>query len=129
MELALPHGEREHDPNRLDEVARLSSSAVARELVDLLGLKRVAVIGNVTETRRVREWIEGSREPQRPEALRTALQAARLISDADDAAVARAWFTGCNQHLEFESPMLVLKAGEPTTFSRVVKAAFEFAYR
>ena len=129
MELALPHGERGYDPNRLDEVARLTASAVVVELVDLLGFKRVSVIGNVKETRAIREWIDGSRVPQRPEALRTALQAARLISDADDAAVARAWFTGCNQHLDFESPIVILGRGESKLYSRVVKAAFEFAYR
>jgi hypothetical protein len=45
------HGEREHDPNRLDEAARFSSSAVARELVDLL------------------EWIEGTDGCHPPDVL------------------------------------------------------------
>jgi hypothetical protein len=129
MELILPREERGYEPSRLDEVARLPIRSVAEELVSMLGAKRVAVIGDVKETRRVREWVSGVHEPQRPEALRTALQAARLIADADDAAVARAWFSGCNQHLNFEAPMVLLQRGDPATYTRVVMAAFEFAHR
>lgn len=125
MELQLPQ-DGAYSPTRLDEVARLSIAEVTGELVLLLGLKRTAAIGGLKDTRQVREWIQG-KTPHRQEALRTALQAARLISDADDPAVARAWFTGCNQHLGFEAPLTVLQRNDPTTFATIVRAAFAFA--
>ena len=64
-----------------------------------------------------------------PEALRTALQAARLITDADDASVAQAWFTGCNQHFDFRAPLVVIQDDDTETFTKIVRAAFEFARR
>jgi len=129
VELLLPSDGRDAKPERLDEVARMPIGDVAKELVVLLGLKRTAAIGSVKETRRVHEWISGERQPQRPEALRTALQAARLITDADDASVARAWFTGCNQHFAFRAPLVVIQEDSTETFTRIVRAAFEFARR
>ena len=129
MERLLPSEGRDADPGRLDEVARMPIRDVAKELAALLGLKRTAAIGSVNETRRVREWISGERQPQRPEALRTALQAARLITDADDASVAQAWFTGCNQHFDFRAPLVVIQDDDTETFTKIVRAAFEFARR
>ena len=129
MELLLPSEGRGADSDRLDEVARIPIRDVAKELVDLLGLKRTAAVGSVQETRRVKEWISGERQPPRPEALRTALQAARLISHADDASVAQAWFTGCNQHFAFRAPLVVIQDDDTETFTKIVRAAFEFAHR
>jgi len=129
MELILPAEGKPARSDRLDEVARLKIDTVATELAEILGLKRTAAVGGVKDTRRVHEWIRGERQPQRPEALRTALQAARLIVDADDASVARAWFTGCNQFFDFAAPITVLQSDDPETFAKVVRAAFEFAHR
>ncbi len=67
---------------------------------------------------------------ERAEALRTALQAARILNDVDGPAVATAWFTGCNQHFDFEAPIIVLRDNtDPAIYARVVRAAFEFAHR
>src|SRR6266700_8002604 len=118
MELRLPHNARQASSERLDEVARLTIDVVARELVEILGLKRTAAIGNVKDTRRVQEWISRDRQPQHHEALRTALQAARLIADTDGPLVAKAWFTGCNQHLNLAPPILALQSDDPETFSK-----------
>ncbi len=129
MELLLPSDDRPVRNDRLDEVARLRIDAVAAELVEILGLKRTAAVGGVKDTRRVQEWVRGDRQPQRPEALRTALQAARLIVDADDPSVAKAWFTGCNQFFDFAAPIVMLQNDDQETFAKVVRAAFEFAQR
>jgi hypothetical protein len=130
MGLRPPDDRRESQRDRLDEVARLSIAAVTEDLVRILGLKRTAVIGAVKDTRIVQQWIRAERTPQRSEALRTALQAARLLADSDGQDVAQAWFTGCNPHLKFESPILALREGnDPEVFSEVVRAAFEFVQR
>jgi hypothetical protein len=52
----------------IDGVFAIPREAVVQELIDRLGLKLTALIGGVTETRRVSEWIAG-REPRREEAL------------------------------------------------------------
>jgi hypothetical protein len=129
-ELMLPDDHRELHPGRVDEVARLSPAEVVSDLVGILGPKRVAAIGDVKETRLVQRWIEDKAKPQREQALRTALQAARVLHDLVGSDVARAWFVGCNQHFEMQSPISVLRAAnESEQFTQVLRAAFEFAHR
>jgi hypothetical protein len=122
--------DRELHAERVDEVARLSQAEVVADLVGILGPKCVAAIGDVKETRLVQRWIENMAKPQREQALRTALQAARLLHDLVGSDVARAWFIGCNQHFEMQSPISVLRAANASErFTEVLRAAFEFAYR
>jgi hypothetical protein len=80
---------------------------VVRSLVDMLGLSLVAVIGGVSETRAVQQWMS-EREPQRPHVLRFALQLALMITEAGDGSVARAWFQGSNPRLDDRSPGVML---------------------
>ena len=128
-ELMLPD-DRELHPGRIDEVARLSPAEVVSDLVGILGPKRVAAIGDVKETRLVQRWIEDKARPQREQALRTALQAARVLNDLVGSDIARAWFAGCNQHFEMQSPISVLRtAHDSEQYTQVLRAAFEFAYR
>lgn len=82
---------------------------VIRQLADLLGATTVAAIGDVKETRAVTQWLSGEREPQRPHALRFALQLALMISTRPTRDVARAWFYGSNPQLEDRSPLAVLR--------------------
>jgi hypothetical protein len=44
---------------------RLSPAELTGELRDLLGAKLVAYLGGVKETRAVRQWVDGSRQPLR----------------------------------------------------------------
>jgi len=80
---------------------------VVARLIGMLGLSLVAVVGGVSETRAVQQWTNG-REPQRPQVLRFALQLALMITEADDGAVARAWFQGSNPRLDDRSPAVML---------------------
>ena len=82
--------------------------AVVTELVDLLGAPLVAVIGGVSETRAVTQWMS-NRTPQRPNVLRFALQLATMIARAQDRELARAWFEGSNPYLEDAVPALLLR--------------------
>ena len=87
---------------------------VARELRELLGARLVAYIGEVGETRAVRQWAEGERAPGENvrTRLRTALQVAIMLVDADGPEIAQAWFQGLNPQLGDRSPARVLREGE-----------------
>jgi len=84
---------------------------VVKELVALLGLTVVALIGGVSETRAVQQWMSG-RKPQRPNVLRFALQLATMIAAQADGEMARAWFEGSNPHLDDATPALMLRNSE-----------------
>lgn len=87
---------------------------IARELREILGAKLCAYLGSVKETRAVNQWAAGSRKPNADvqRRLRTALQAAAPIADADSAAVAQAWFQGLNPQLGDRSPLRLLREGD-----------------
>lgn len=107
----------------------LSIADVVKELTDLLGATNVAVIGGVTETRAVQQWMEG-REPQRAHVLRFALQIATMIAPATDRELARAWFHGSNPHLDDAVPILMLRSMELSDIqSNLMAAARAFAAR
>lgn len=103
--------------------------AVVSELVDLLGAPLVAVIGGVSETRAVQQWMD-SRVPQRPNVLRFALQIATMIARSSDRELARAWFEGTNPHLDDAVPALLLR-NRPLAdiHSNLMSAARAFALR
>lgn len=86
------------------------------QLVDLLGVQLVAIIGGVTDGRRVRDWKSGTRDPRAPQSeptLRFALQLAIIITRGRTRSprIAQAWFQGGNPILGYESPAVVLRNG------------------
>ena len=126
-DLILPKKKELHfDLLRLDAVDKMSIQDVTSELVDLLGATLTAAIGDVTETRLVRSWMEKG-TASRPDSLRTALKAARAIADQDSAVVAKAWFTGTNRFLEHRSPLEVLRENTAEGRTAIVRAAVSFA--
>ncbi len=78
---------------------------------DLLGLKLVAYIARIRETRTVREWAEGVRvkrgdvEPR----LRVAFWIAQFIGEHDSPDVVQSWFQGLNPELDDRSPARLLR--------------------
>jgi hypothetical protein len=85
-------------------------SHIASRLVAVLGSRLCAVIGDVKQTRSVREWMDGL-EPTigRARTLRFALRVAVTIQQRYGSVAAQAWFQGANRALSDESPALVLK--------------------
>src|SRR5262247_3604470 len=78
-----------------DSAMRAPFHVVARELTDLLGVRLVAYIAKVSETRAVHEWGARGRGPKDGSVaprLRLALQVASLIAQRDSPDVAQAWF-------------------------------------
>ena len=93
---------------------RASFPEVATELRDVLGARLVAYLGSVRETRAVRQWAEGSREPSADvqNRLRVALQVALTIAASESPQIAQAWFQGLNPQLDDRSPARLLREGE-----------------
>ncbi|GAC1595000.1 MAG: hypothetical protein NVS3B28_26080 [Candidatus Velthaea sp.] len=102
---------------------------VVRELCDMLGATTVAIIGGVTETRAVQQWM-ADREPQRPHVLRFALQIAMMIAPPEKREIAQAWFHGSNPRLDDAAPMFLLRDVPMSTIQgRLLAAARAFALR
>lgn len=108
-----------------ERATRAPFRAVAGELRELLGARLVAYLGTVRETRAVHQWADGSRRPseETQQRLRTALQVALLVADADGREVAQAWFQGLNPQLEDRSPARMLREGDPDEAGPAVIAA------
>lgn len=107
---------------------RSGTKEVASQLVEILGAKLVAYIAGVGETRAVRQWMVGERNPQPGSLvrLREALVVAKMIATNDSAATAQAWFVGLNPQLDDRSPARMLRDGDDDTFAMVRGAARAF---
>jgi hypothetical protein len=108
------------------ESMRKTFPQIAGELCVMLGARLVAYIGAVKETRAVREWAEGAREPGSAEIerrLRLTYAIARCIADADGKETAQAWLQGLNPLLDDVSPARLLREGDLDTVGPLVITA------
>lgn len=97
-----------------DASIRLKNAELVHALRDILGARLVAFLGDVRETRAVRQWADGVRKPSEDvlRRLRFALRVADLIQKCESAAIAQAWFTGLNPALDDQSPATLIRDGE-----------------
>jgi hypothetical protein len=104
---------------------RATFPEVVAELRAVLGARLVAYLGSVRETRAVRQWAEGEREPSEDvrHRLRVALQVALPLADAESPEIAQAWFQGLNPQLDDRSPARLLRDGELDEVGPAVIAA------
>lgn len=105
-------------------------NVVVHKLRELLGAKLVAFLGDVKETRAVREWANGEREPNSSEVearLRAALQISEVLLIKNDPKIIQVWFQGMNPLLNDKSPIRALKDGNVDDYSIVLKAAKRFS--
>ncbi len=93
---------------------RATFPQVVTGLRDLLGAPLVAYIGGVKETRAVRQWAEGGRDPSQEvkDRLRAAYQVAMMIAAVDGQTVTQSWFQGLNPQLDDRSPARLLREGD-----------------
>src|ERR1700751_6256821 len=93
---------------------RASFPEIVAELRAVLGARLVAYLGSVSETRAVRQWADGDREPGEDvrNRLRVALQVALPLAEAESPQIAQAWFQGLNPQLNDRSPARILREGE-----------------
>jgi hypothetical protein len=99
------------DLTAYERATRSELTTLITELAGMLGPRLVAYMAGVGETRAVREWAEGRREPRDPipSRLRLAYRVAHLIGEHDSPEVARAWFQGLNPQLDDQSPARLIR--------------------
>lgn len=103
----------------------LDAPAVVEALCGLLGLRLVAYIASVKETRAVRQWAARERTPS-PHAvkiMRDTYQIARLLSETNSLEVVQAWFQGMNPLLDDVPPARLLRESETDEAAHRVLAA------
>jgi hypothetical protein len=107
------------------KAVRATFPELVSELRSVLGARLVAYLGSVKETRAVRQWAEGEREPSEEvrNRLRVALQVALPLAEADSREIAQAWFQGLNPQLDDRSPARMLREGELDEVGPAVIAA------
>jgi hypothetical protein len=107
------------------KAVRASFPEVVSELRAVLGARLVAYLGSVRETRAVRQWADGDREPSNDvqNRLRVALQVALPLAEVESPQIAQAWFQGLNPQLEDRSPARLLREGELEEVGPAVIAA------
>lgn len=107
------------------ESVELALPELVERLRDLVGVRLVAYVGNVKNTRPVGEWASGQRSPgANDEArLRLAFQAARLMRERYDRATIQSWLMGSNPALGYEAPARYIRESNPVEAAREVMAA------
>jgi hypothetical protein len=106
---------------------------VVESLVGHVGAPLVAYIGGVGETRAVRQWITGERQPasETKSKLQIALLLAELLNQAGQRDAIEPWFLGMNPSLDDHAPAELLRDAQgvkiTSTGRRVLAAAREFA--
>jgi hypothetical protein len=113
------------DHRAYERSVRLSVPELVDELRSLLGARLVAYVGSVSETRAVRQWAEGEREPAEAvvQRLRLAFRVASILTENDSPAVVQAWFQGANPHLGEVAPARQLREGDLDEAGPAVLAA------
>jgi len=105
---------------------RLEPAAIVSELRDRLGVRLVAFLAGVSETRAVHEWASGERRIRQQEVvdrLRLIYQVVELLATRDSDTVIQAWFQGLNPKLEDRSPARLLRDGQLVEIGPQVLAA------
>ncbi len=102
---------------------------VARYLQEHLGQKLAAFLSGVADPKTVGRWASGKVQPPftKEVRLRSAYDAARLITDRLGDETARAWFLGTSSYLDYTAPAVVLHEAEtPEECRHIVPAAISF---
>ena len=109
------------------ETVRTSTRDLAAALQGLFGQRIVAFMAGVEDPKAVGRWARGERTPrdETEQRLRAAYQITQLLTLADSAETARAWFIGMNPHFADRAPFAIL-GEDPTQAPRVLAAAKAF---
>ena len=114
-----------------EQAMRLPESVLVKELRDRLGVRLVAYLAGVGETRAVHAWADGTRHVRSPDVmdrLRLVHQLVGLIMTRDTDHVAQAWLMGLNPKLEDRSPARLLREGDLQDVGpQILAAARDFA--
>lgn len=107
------------------EAVELPFPDLVDRLRDLVGVRLVAYVGNVKNTRPVADWAAGRRSPgaEDEERLRLAFQAARLMRERYDTTTIQSWLMGSNPSLDYEAPARHIRDNRAVDVARDVMAA------
>jgi hypothetical protein len=109
------------------ETVRAATQDIAAALQGLFGQRIVAFMTGVEDPKAVGRWARGERIPRNDaeQRLRAAYQVTQLLTLADSAETARAWFIGMNPHFADRAPFAIL-GEDPAQAARVLAAAKAF---
>ena len=109
------------------DTVRAATSEVAATVQGLFGQRMVAFMTGVDDPKAVGRWARHERSPREKteQRLRDVYQIARLLTLAESAETARAWFIGMNPSFADRAPFAVL-GEEPDAAPRVLAAAKAF---
>ncbi|WP_374976643.1 hypothetical protein ACEYYH_02100 [Microbacterium trichothecenolyticum] len=107
------------------EAVELPFPELVDRLRDLVGVRLIAYVGNVKNTRPVSDWAAGRRSPgaEDEERVRLAFQAARLMRDRYDPATIQSWLMGSNPALDYEAPARHIRDNRAVDVARDIMAA------
>jgi hypothetical protein len=109
------------------ETVRTPTRDMAAILQELFGQRIVAFMAGVEDPKAVGRWARGERTPRgdNEQRLRAAYQITQLLTLADSAETARAWFIGMNPQFADRAPFAIL-GEDPTQAPQVLAAAKAF---
>ena len=113
-------------PNR--ESLELPIAQITRWLIDIIGKKLTAYIGNVKDVRAVELWAAGG-EMQNDASirLRFAFQVIEELHETESAAIIQAWLTGVNPDLDDRVPIRLMRQQDLETVAPdILRAARTF---
>ncbi len=109
------------------ETVRAATQDIAAALQALFGQRIVAFMTGVEDPKAIGRWARGERIPRNDaeQRLRAAYQITQLLTLADSAETARAWFIGMNPHFADRAPFAIL-GDDPAQAPQVLAAAKAF---
>lgn len=107
------------------ESIELELPELVERLRDLVGVRLVAYVANVKNTRPVADWVAGKHAPGREdeERLRLTFQAARLMRERYSTTTIQSWLMGSNPALDFEAPARFIRERKAVDAAREIMAA------
>ena len=99
-----------------------SFATAAAEVVGILGMHIVAIVGNVTDSKKVAAWIGDGIEPDplTQERVRNALEIALVLKQRRSNAVIQAWFQGGKELCKHQAPAVILALESPEAGRKIV---------
>lgn len=109
----MPRGVRSAASDAHERAVSFEIKDVARYLQEALGQRLVAFMAEVSDSKQVGRWAQGTQAP-REEAerrLRAAFQIFHFLLAEESPHVIRAWFIGMNPQLDDDSPAEAIRDG------------------
>ncbi len=131
MSARLTTSHQRPDLQAYREATALPLPELVERLRDLVGVKLVAYVGNVKNTRPVGDWAAGRRSPGADDEarLRLAFQAARLLRERYGSPTIQSWLLGANPALGYEAPARYIRQNSPADAApEIMAAASSFAF-